>query len=113
MKRKGFTLVEVMVSLVILSLVATGVFSVLVSARHLVSRSKRRLGAAELARWEIENKRWAVRSDWWDTVNQTSIHGWTSWVYSGTYRTRYKVESVPGYDCRKITVEVRWDEPTP
>ncbi len=113
MKKKGFTLVEIMVALVILALLSSGVFSVLVSARHLVSRSKRRLTAIELARQEIENKKYFVRADLWDTAPQVSLHGWTSWVTSGIYSTRYKVEGVTGYDCRKITVQVQWTEPTP
>jgi prepilin-type N-terminal cleavage/methylation domain-containing protein len=119
MKKKGFTLVEVMVSLVILALLAAGLFSVFVSARYLVERSKRRLAATEIARAEIEKNRQHIRADRWDNASYPSL-----FPADGTWRACAST-SYPGYtvDCRvvqgpaadsyrKVTVRVRWSEAT-
>ena len=115
LKKKGFTLVEIMVSMIILSLLASGLFSVMVSARYLISRSKRRVAAVEVAQAEIENKKQYVRDDTWDT-GPLMLQGWTSWVNSAInpfYLVRYKVEADPlGGACRKVTVQVSWNEPS-
>ena len=112
-KKNGFTLVEIMVSLIILAMLAAGLFSVFISSRNLVARSKRRLYAAEIARREIERRRHLLRADNWSLFNPTG-----SWsVCNGTVYPNYTVECRidPGpattEDYRKFSVRVRWNEP--
>ncbi len=116
MKNKsGFTLVEIMVSMIVLALLSSGFFSILVSARYLTNRSQWRMRAIEIAREEIENKRGLIRADTWYTPGSVL---WASGNWSGSYLSpsdphflvRYKVESVPGCDCRKMTVQVQWND---
>ncbi len=125
--RCGFTLVEIVVAMVILGLLAGGFFSVIVSGRYLISRSKRRLAAYELARRQLEQRRALVRADLWyagaaDPLNPTGT--WSGWggntvVGNITYQSRMRVDSVSAAagcagaaaDCpRRITVQVRWNE---
>jgi prepilin-type N-terminal cleavage/methylation domain-containing protein len=112
-KIKGFTLVEIMVSLMILALLASGVFSVMVSMRHLVAHSKKRMGAIEVARRVIEDHRKYIRADTWDNITSplNPSGSWSGYDYSyPPYRFRTRVDGVAGSDCRKIAVDVRWDE---
>jgi len=129
LSRRGFTLVEIMVSMVILALLAAGFFSVITSGRYLVSRSKRRLAAYEIARRQIEARRAFVRADTWyaggtDPLNPTGGL-WTTWgcstvVGNITYQTRVRIDTLTAAegcaaaaaaDCpRRLTVQVRWNE---
>ena len=119
MNKRGFTLVEIMVAMIILALLSTGVFSVMLSARYLVQRSKRRLIAIEIARREIENHRQFIRADTWYTSGPGNplddTGAWLSWTsaVSGpySYQWRYRVDPCPdGLECRQMTVQVMWSE---
>jgi prepilin-type N-terminal cleavage/methylation domain-containing protein len=113
---KGFTLVEIVVATVVLSLVAVGFFATFLSARYLVERSKRRLKAMEIARERIEVMRREVRADWWYSGNASdpllpngTWTGWNSAMHTG-YSVRYKVDPGPvNTEYRKVTVQVRCD----
>lgn len=117
-KKKGFTLIEILVASVVLALLATGLFSVMVSGRYMVARSKLRVGAFEIAKITIEGLRMYIRGDSW---NNTSSPLYPTGVWSpqdtGSYppfRFRFKVENasavgLPTADFRVVTVEVRWD----
>ena len=115
---RGFTLVEVIVSMVILALLASGLFGTMVASRSLIARSKTRLTAVQIAQREIENKRQFVRADTWDLNNSSNPLNptgcWSAWDNTtyNPYHVRYRVESVTGMDCRRVTVEVRWNETT-
>jgi len=110
-----------MVSMVVLGLLAAGFFSVITSGRYLVSRSKRRLVAYELARRQIEFRRSWVRADTWyaggsDPLNPSGT--WSAWgcntvLGNIAYQSRIRIDSVPTgcADCpRRVTVQVRWNE---
>jgi len=123
MRTRGFTLVEVMVAAIILALLAAGLFSVFASARNLVSRSKRRLVATEIAKAEIEKNKQHIRADRWDNVSYPAVYPangvWRScasaaYTYQGiTYNVDCRVDPGPTADSyRKVTVRVRWNEPT-
>lgn len=111
MKAKGFSLVEIMVAMVILSLLATGLFSVIVSSRYLVGRSRKRFQAIEIARGRIEQCRRYVRGDSDAFLNPNST--WTAWdgVTFAPFSVRYRVDPAPGaFQYRKITCQVQWSE---
>ncbi len=126
-RRRGFTLVEIMVSMVVLGLLAAGFFSVMTSARYLVSRSRRRLAAYEMARRHLEYRRSMVRADTWyagasDPLRPTGV--WTAWgcstiVGNINYQSRTRIDQLgaadgcwsSAADCpRRVTVQVRWNE---
>jgi prepilin-type N-terminal cleavage/methylation domain-containing protein len=115
-KKSGFTLVEIMVSMIVLALLASGFFSILVSARYLVNRSAFRAAAVEVANAGLERMKTLVRADtWWVPGSPLALKAWTDdWVVSpdnSAFFVRYKVEAVAGCECRAVTVQVKWDVP--
>lgn len=115
LKKQGFTLIEIIVSMIILALLASGFFSIMVSSRYLVMRSRMRLLATELASQQIERLKQYVRDDTWavagNPLDPTGI--WNAIAgMPAPYTGDYKVESgPPNTDYRKVTVRVRWNEP--
>lgn len=112
-KKAGFTLMEVIVAITILGLLSAGFFSVAFSARNLTWRSRMRLRGIEIARHRIEELRRHVRADTWDT-GSLRVMGWTGWANApedSAFQSRYIVQSIAGgYQCRNVTVQVRWNE---
>lgn len=123
---KGFTLVEVIIAMVILSMTVAGLLSVFLSAHRFVGRAKRRLFAVNYARSLAESLRNEVRQDKWDcNIDDAGCGGlglttnllgdWTTPINFNeggiTYSRRYKVESVGTSDYRKVSIKVTWQEP--
>lgn len=120
---KGFTLVEVVVSVVIVALTAAGIFASFIAAQNYVSRSKGRVSTSNAVRQQIENLKVGVDAEAWYQVpspppncdpdlNGLSLTdalttcgpdaGWTAWKrVNGTFgdpplngKRRYKVTLV-------------------
>lgn len=136
--KKGFTLVEVLVSLVIIAITATGIFASFIAAQYYVKRSKRRIIAFNFAREQLERLKLSVREDRWantadcnpdlnglaltSTLNCASYSPsepvWTDWKNlpddfgnpaTWNGRRRYKVEAGGSGDYyRVVTTEIRW-----
>ena len=108
----GFTLVEVIVALVILVSTAAGIFASFIAAQGYSANAKRRIVAVNFARQKLEELRPEVRQDTWNTGG-LKITAWTPYeplpaTLPGDGR-RYQVESVPGVNYRKVTVEIKYD----
>ena len=116
-----FTLLEIIVAMVLLSLVILGMLSVFVGgARHTV-HSRERLSSAEVGKYFVDQMQNFVRQDIWDTVaNPLSLTSafplqppLTSQVlnnrtFSGTYITT----PITNSDARRVIVTVNWTEPS-
>ena len=119
-KENGFTLLEIMVAMIVLAILAAGFFNTMVSSRYLVARSRKRFIGDEVARQEIENKRQYIRADLWPPYNTSPAYlnpngSWSPWVPVAVannpgYESRFMVQNITGADCRKITVQVKWNE---
>ena len=113
LKKNAFTLVEIMVSMIILALLASGFFSVLVSSRYLVARSRQRAVAVEIARAEIERMRALVDANTFLPAGSFGATGaWRAWDATRypPYSVRYRVDPGPGAATyRKVTVQVTWN----
>jgi hypothetical protein len=99
-----------------LALLASGFFSILVSARYLVNRTQYRAAGLEIARHEVEKMKMFVRADLWgtgatDPLNPTGTwSGWSPSVDDPRFSTRFCVSPGPG-QSRQVTVQVKWDVP--
>jgi prepilin-type N-terminal cleavage/methylation domain-containing protein len=119
MRNKGFTLVEIIVAMVVLALLSTGLFSVFVSSRYIVRRSRSRLVALEVAKNVIENKRQYIRANTWylgnasDPLNPTGAWSAPDTTTYPPYSVRFKIDPGPSNtDYRKISVQVQWNDIT-
>jgi len=134
--KRGFTLVEIIVAVVILALISAGVFSVTLSSRKLINRSQRRHFANEVAQAVLENLRSYLGADQWDNTSlPITARDWECHYFSETgnnlvntissqfgsseFATKYGAQwcykiTAPGegYEYRKAEVEIRWNEPT-
>lgn len=123
MNKKGMTLVEVIVSAVILALTVGGLLYIFTTEKGAVAISGRNIQALDFAQQTMEELKNAVRADTWGEASEPlTLQGWTTYQpLSGAFGTkfsgqrRYKVEQVTGIDpdtgYREVTVEVDWTEP--
>ena len=119
-KQGGFTLVEVIVSLLILLTTAAGIFAGFVAAQNYVLRSKRRIAAVNFVRQKFEELRPYVRQDTW--TNSTNL----LWANEGATKTyppenifldtwpgqrNYTVTNTDNKALRSVSVTANWTEP--
>lgn len=65
LRRRGFTLVEVIVSVVIVALTAAGIFASFIAAQNYVSRSRGRVSTSNSVRQQIETLKVEVNQTSW------------------------------------------------
>lgn len=65
---KGFTLLEVLVSIIILSLVLIGIINVFVSGKRWILHSRERMAGGELGKLFLAPLQTGVRADTWGDV---------------------------------------------
>ncbi|MFC1710004.1 PilW family protein [Candidatus Omnitrophota bacterium] len=64
-REKGFTLVEIVVSSILLAIIAAGVFSITISSKKIINVSSQRHAANELAEAAMDNLRKFLGDDNW------------------------------------------------
>ena len=130
---RGFTLVEVIVSAVIVALTAAGIFASFIAAQNYVSRSRGRTGTSSSVRQQIETLKVEVNQTSWGaaatcnpdtnglalTASCNGGSGWTNWgnvtgtfgqaPYFGT--RRYRVTELAPGGARSTEVQINWTEP--
>lgn len=119
----GFTLVEVVVSMVILATVVGGFMASFVATQRFISRSYRRLQATNYTRQVLENLRNSVRADHWvdpnnaDPLDLTPAGaprpcGINMGDFAATFGANctYEVQSVLN-DARQVSINISWTEP--
>lgn len=70
-ERAGFTLVEIVVSVVIIALTAAGIFTSFIAAQNYVSRSKGKVSTSNAERQQIEALKAEARQEAWDSIANT------------------------------------------
>jgi len=112
-RTKGFTLLEIIVSLLILSLVIAGTMSAFTASRRYIKRAQHRLQATNIARGILEDLYREVRQDTWDTGRLRNGYSETNTVTIDniTYTSNLTVSDVSGHQYRQVTVNVTWTEP--
>jgi len=123
MNKYAFTLIEVIVSALILTLTVGGVLFIFTTEKGAVGHTGRRMQAMDFARQTLEQLKNKVGADTWDEAGQPlTVQDWTSYeTLSGDFGTvfsgqrRYRVDPLTGVDSstgyREVTVEVNWIEP--
>ena len=123
-KLSGFTLVEVIVSLLILLATAAGIFASFVAAQNYVLRSKRRIAAVNFVRQKLEELRPYVRQDTWTNSTSGANLLWAAENATKTYapetidftdtwtgQRNYAVTNTVNTALRNVSVTANWTEP--
>ena len=125
----GFTLLEIVIAFLILSVATAGLFSSFMAARKYVSHSRHRLAAANAARIILEDLKNSVRQDTWNDNNNNPL-ACSSYPCIKTYNlpnvnpfnlplgwsASYTIDqpaglNINGIQMRQVTANVHWEEP--
>jgi len=113
MNKKALSLLEIIISTLILALVITGLINVLVAAKGFIQHTRYRVGAGEIGKEFVDPLQGYVREDTWgsnylgNAENPPQASDPT-----GFYTADYEI-SVPSSnpEMRKVTVTLNWTDP--
>jgi prepilin-type N-terminal cleavage/methylation domain-containing protein len=130
-KKKGFSLVEVLVAAVIFSLLMLGMFSVFVSASKHITHARERMTSSQLGEFFIDPLQVYVRYDTWDqasnelrlTTAGTPRFGVTQSINNRNFSETHTVAdgnpaginydaALAGTVLRRVTSTITWTEPS-
>jgi prepilin-type N-terminal cleavage/methylation domain-containing protein len=121
MQKKAFTMVELLVSITILSLVMLSITNIFLSGRKSLLHSRERLTAANFGRMFVDPLQYEVRQDAID-------FGLPNCLYSGgtlncpttatidpllnrvTFTPTYTITPVTGYPLYRVKVRINWTD---
>ena len=121
LNRKGITLVEVVISLLIILIGASGIFASFIAAQNYVMRAKRRIAAVNVARQKFEELKPFVRQDTWAQSTNELYAGvgstqpyicgtvWFNSTWNGTLN--YTVTNPDVASFRNVSMTLNWTEP--
>ncbi len=133
MVKKGLTLLEVLVSVIVMALLATGLFEVLISAKKLTIHARSRVAAVQMSKNLLDYLQVHVRADTWNTsasalnTTDTTVLRYCDSDGSHTQQTGCLPEAdrtldtiiynanytiIPEFNLRRVTLRVTWNETT-
>jgi len=120
MKKKGLSLLEVLVATILFALVISGLANIFVAAKRLIFHAHARTISAELAKYQIERMHAQVRQDQWSTnclgsnTNCTPGNGFlTTWTDGSNTQYDFTWDSTfqpAGVDVRRVNLTIQWYE---
>lgn len=142
LNRKGFTLLEVLVSAIILALVMAGMVNVFIVGKRLIAHSRSRMSGGELGKLFLAPLQGGVRADTWGTAGNPlqlttpapnvvrycdGVGGHTQQtgcpvladrtldniVYSAEYNITNVTARTEPDNIRRVVATISWNEPTP
>ena len=116
---KGFTLVEVVVSLLIILAAVSGIFASFVASQKYIRRAKTRAIAINSLRQQIEQLRPSVRQDTWKLpanplyvpASATTSYTTGSIPNLKNSQLEYSVSSSSDTTYRTVAITAKWNEP--
>jgi prepilin-type N-terminal cleavage/methylation domain-containing protein len=116
MKRRGLTLLEIIIATVIMALITTGLANIFIAAKRHILHARSRMAGGELGKYFIDPLQMEVREDTWDQP-QPNNNLTEAYNYMGESQTINSVEYKPTYtitnssdSLRKVKVEIGWNE---
>ena len=120
--KKGFSLLEIVISLVILGLTLAGIFSVFIAGRRYTERARRKLVSLNIGRQVLEKIKEDVRQDTWDIAGSNRLTVGTHLVESGFITApagfdnwegtiSYEISNIANV-LRQATITITWNEPS-
>ena len=116
-RRAGISLLEILVSMVILALVLVGMANVFVMSKGYIIHSRSRISAGELGKQFLDPFQSFVNQETWEAGNDLSLNnptlaGPTVTLNTIDFSSQYNVSAGPaGTELRKVTVNITWNEP--
>lgn len=117
MNKKAFTLLEIIISTVIMALVTAGLAHIFVIGKRRIIYTRSKMQTAELGRLFLDPLQKDVRQDLWLTNclgAETGCPGAES-LDGITYTPTYTIDDIlmggTNPSLRKVTVTISWDEP--
>ena len=116
---RGFTLTEIIVAAVVLSVAVGGMWASFVGSKRHVIKAKTYLMALHNARYILEKLKADVRQTGSSGWLSTGTHDVTSWLPTGTgtFKDKYNATAVyvvtspvSGSNCSKVEVTMTWDD---
>ncbi len=105
MHKRGFTLVEIVMATVILSVTMLGLIAVFVSAKRLIRHSRARMTAAEAGRLFLEDISW-------DCIENRNCPPANQSIANDTYDASYAIDRLNGNmsNVFRIKTTIHWKE---
>jgi len=107
LNKKALTLLEILISVIILALVVTGLANVFVAGKRYIQHSRMRMTGGELGKYFLDPLQMQVRQDTWAT-NPLGTNNITGAVVAG-YTPTYTTTTLPS-NIKKVKVTVNWIE---
>lgn len=121
--KRAVTLVELLVSVVILALIIAGLANIFVTSRRYVAWNRSRLQATEFNKQILENFTVQVRQDTWNDASNplyvgTGKTNGTVTLNNILYNSSYNVSDMnnatfQNAEMRKVRMVINWTEPVP
>ncbi|MDD4907755.1 MAG: type II secretion system protein [Candidatus Omnitrophica bacterium] len=119
--KKGFTLLEIMVATIILSLIMAGLASLFYGAKRWVLHARMRMQATQVSKSYLDPLQRNVRQDQWNpasnclsTDGAAGCDAAVETIEGIQYTPAYVVGAPPfGGNNKKVRFTITWNEPTP
>jgi Tfp pilus assembly protein PilV len=124
MKRKGLSLLEIVVSTTLLALVTTGLANLFVAGKRYIAHTRSRMAGGELGKYFLDPLQMYVKQTDWnntknDYVSDSPLHKCTDErgkqvILDRPYNSSYTVSVLPNFAndsaARKVKVDITWQE---
>jgi hypothetical protein len=127
MRKTGLTLIEIIVSTLILALVMMGLVNIFISGKRYLLHTRSRMTGGELGRYFLDPLQIYVNQSQWQGDDYISDHplsltasrsGGSQFIDNINYSATYEVSHLPtldgpGNQTRKVKVTLKWNETQP
>ena len=114
-KNSGFTLLEIIISTIILSLLLLGMLGVFVAGNTWVGHFRERMVSVELGKFFLDPLQDQVRQDTWagsQLANPGSYNGISQTINNRVFNEIHTVSpTIAGTDLHRVTSTISWTEP--
>jgi len=109
MNKKALTLLEIIISMVILALVMSGLINVFVTGKKYVQHTRYRMSGGEIGKTFIDPLQGYVREDTWSS-NPLGTNSYPASI-NGIYTATYTISTHPSdANIKKVKTIISWTE---
>jgi len=110
-KKCGFTLLEIIIATIILSLTILGLLGVFVAGNNWVLHLRERATSAELGKSFVDPLQMDVRQDTWGTNGlSTTPPSTAQTINNKIFTVTYATSNVAGTALRRVETTINWTE---